>query len=368
MKALVIGGTGPTGPLVVEGLLERGYRVTILHSGKHEVELPGSVEHLHGQVNFIEPMKEVIGPRTFDLVIAMYGRLRYVAEVFKGKTSRFIAIGGAPYKAFVEGLKNPDGVPINISEDAPLFRDKKKNKFTYLITISEDTVMTAHKEGFYNATILRFPMIYGPRQVAPREWSIVRRILDGRGHIIIPDGGLRLERRGYSQNVAHAVLLAVDKPKESAGEIYNVGDETVLSVRDWVETIARALDHEFEFVSMPFSIARPSRPYAGRDFHWVAGIEKIKTELGYREIVPSGEGFKKTVKYYLENRPDPGGVLERNLGDPFDYATEDKFIRDYKEMEIRIREIDWVRYRFDHAYNHPKREKESQSSGKNSNI
>ena len=38
MKALVIGGTGPSGPYIVNGLLERGYDVTILHGGQHEVE------------------------------------------------------------------------------------------------------------------------------------------------------------------------------------------------------------------------------------------------------------------------------------------------------------------------------------------
>ena len=37
--ALVIGGTGPTGPLIVNGLTRRGYKVTILHTGRHETDL-----------------------------------------------------------------------------------------------------------------------------------------------------------------------------------------------------------------------------------------------------------------------------------------------------------------------------------------
>ena len=35
--ALLIGGTGPTGPPIALGLEARGYEVTILHSGNHEV-------------------------------------------------------------------------------------------------------------------------------------------------------------------------------------------------------------------------------------------------------------------------------------------------------------------------------------------
>jgi nucleoside-diphosphate-sugar epimerase len=355
VKALVIGGTGPTGPLVVEGLLKRGYDVTILHRGKHEVEFPETVEHLHGETHFIEPMREALGTRKFDLVIGMYGRLRYVAEVIKERTHRFIGIGGVPYQAFVEGEKSREGVPLFIRENAPLCRDEKKSKFTYLMTMSEEVVMNAHKEGFYAATILRFPMIYGPRQVAPREWCIIRRILDGRRHLIIPDGGLKLERRGYAENAAHAVLLAVDKPEESSGEIFNVGDETIWSLRHWIDLITHILNYEWKLISMPFSIARPSRPYAGRSFHWVPDIEKIKIRMGYRDKVPPEEGLKRTIQWILENRPEPGGEVERGLGDPFDYGMEDRLIRDFEEGLIRIKEKG-PGYRFRHAYEHPKKE------------
>ena len=47
MKALVVGGAGPTGPFIVRGLLDRGYDIAILHRGKHEVEeIPPEVEHM----------------------------------------------------------------------------------------------------------------------------------------------------------------------------------------------------------------------------------------------------------------------------------------------------------------------------------
>ena len=47
-RVLVIGGTGPTGIPLVEGLVERGHAVAILHRGLHERdETPASVEHVH---------------------------------------------------------------------------------------------------------------------------------------------------------------------------------------------------------------------------------------------------------------------------------------------------------------------------------
>lgn len=356
MKALVVGGTGPTGPLVVEGLSKRGYRVTILHSGKHEVEFKVPVEHIHGEPHFLDSLKSMLHGHSFDLVIGMYGRLRYLAEAIKGKTPRFIAVGGMPYEVFVEGNNTKGGVPVLIREDAGLFRDEKKNKFTYMMTVSEENVIEAHREGHYNATILRFPMIYGPRQVAPREWCIIRRILDGRKRLIIPDGGLKLERRGYIDNVAQAVFLAVDKPEISAGQTYNVGDEVIWSVREWASLIAGTMDHQWELVSMPFSIARPSRPYAGRDFHWLPDIDKIRSELGYKDQVPPHEGMMRTIAWYLENRPEPNGEIECALDDPFDYAAEDMLMEKYELLIQSIRDDLPTGYHFHHAYDHPQKE------------
>ncbi len=45
---LVVGGTGPTGRPLVNTLLRNGYRVTIYHTGSHEVKSDADVEHLHG--------------------------------------------------------------------------------------------------------------------------------------------------------------------------------------------------------------------------------------------------------------------------------------------------------------------------------
>ena len=160
MKALVVGGTGPSGPYIVDGLLERGYEVTILHRGTHEVEFSGPVEHLHSDPHFVETLEETLGSRTFDLVVCTYGRLKLVAQVMKGRTPRFIGIGGTGlYRALVHSPRGPVGIPIPIPEDAPLNLDPDLDKMTYLMAVSEQEVMKIHNEGHYNATIFRYPGI-----------------------------------------------------------------------------------------------------------------------------------------------------------------------------------------------------------------
>ena len=354
MKALVVGGTGPTGPFIVEGLLKRGYHVTILHRGTHEVEFSTPVEHLHGDPHFVETLEEILGVRTFDLTIATYGRLRLVAQVMKGRTPRFIAIGAGAYRALVKPSTGSVGIPVPIPEDAPLNLDPELDKFTYLIAISEQEVMKIHKDSYYNATMFRYPHIYGPRQGGPLEWSIIRRILDGRKYLIIPDSGLSLQSHGYAENMAYAVLMAVDKPEESRGEIYNVRDDKLITVRERIEIISRVMNHNWEYIDMPGKMAIPSWPYAYQLYHRVVDITKIKKQLGYRDLVPVEEGIRRTVNWLLSNPPEPGGHTEQNLRDPFDYNAEDRFIEEFRKANARIAEIPFSLGPSYHPMPHPK--------------
>ena len=119
MKALVVGGTGSTGPCIINGLLKRGYEVTMLHRGLHETELPPEVEHLHADPHWMENLKEALEGRSFDLVVSLYGRLRLIAEAIKGRTPRLISAGGAlaVYKGW---LRVTDPHPWYHMEESPV--------------------------------------------------------------------------------------------------------------------------------------------------------------------------------------------------------------------------------------------------------
>ena len=99
--------------------------------------------------------------------------------------------------------------------------------------------MRQHADGNLNVTHFRYPVVYGPWQLRSIifEWTM-QRCRDQRPHAILPDGGLTLLTRGYSENMAYAVLLAVDRPEASAGKIYNCGDDLQFTLAQWVELIA----------------------------------------------------------------------------------------------------------------------------------
>lgn len=361
--ALVVGGTGPTGPYIVNGLRERGYTVAILHRGNHEIdEIPADVEHIHIDPHFLETLTPALAGREFDLCIATYGRIRFISEVMAGKTGRFISAGGMTYRAAADpALVFPRGgaSPFYESDPQPT---EEQSRFFYMIGETERHVLAQHP----NATILRYPYVYGAYQVAPREWSIIRRILDGRKALLLPDGGMGLLMHGYAANVAAAVLAAVDNPERSAGQAYNCGDERQFTLAQLVEIIADEMDVEVETVAIPSHLPGPGRLLLryNRSEHLLTDIQKIRVDLDYKDVVDPEHAIRETTRWYLNNRPEPGGHIERTIADPFNYDLEDRLIHILQESEARLRAEGLDDVQRHHAYAHPKRPGEVDHRGR----
>ena len=342
-RALVIGGTGPSGPYVVNGLVDRGFQTTILHSGNHEPpEIPDAVEHIHTNAFDVDAVASSLGDRTFDVCIATYGRLRANAELLAGRVGQFVSVGGFPgYRGYMNApLFDPPGFPLPTREDGPRIQDPLEDEKGFRIARTEDRLFEAQPK----ATHFRYPWVYGPRQPAPREWAIVRRILDGRDRIIVADGGLSLSSFGYVENVAHALLLAVDQPDEAAGRVYNVADQQVLTLHQVIEVIAASMGHRFDIVSMPWAIAWPARPLVAQPWttHRVVSTARLELELGYRDVVAPTEALGRTAKWLAEHPPEPGGMEETVLQDPFDYAAEDALLAQWDAALAGVREPAWT--------------------------
>src|SRR5260370_9168313 len=124
-------------------------------------------------------------------------------------------------------LSEPRGLPVRIGEDAQTVHTPSEDEKGFRIARTETAVFAHHP----NATHFRYPYVYGPYQLAPREWCVVRRILDHRRRIILADDGLTLHHPGYTENLAHALLLALDQPTAGAGAISPPADAGPLPAR-----------------------------------------------------------------------------------------------------------------------------------------
>ena len=79
---------------------------------------------------------------------------------------------------------------------------------------------------------------------------------------------------------------------------------------------------------MPLALAPHTRALLATSWtnHRVTGIEALRAEVGYRDVVPAVEAFGRTARWLVANPPPPGGREERGLQDPFDYEWEDRLV------------------------------------------
>jgi nucleoside-diphosphate-sugar epimerase len=341
-SVLVIGGTGPTGPHILHGLLHRGFDVTIFHRGTHEPPDLPDVRHIHGDPHFRETIKESLGDASFDVVVAAYGRTRYLAEAFAGRTGHFLAIGGSPrYAGFNEPqLLTPRGPAMPIREDAPsaLALDATASpaiKFAHLMVRTEEAVFDAHPD----ATHFIYPLVYGPRTVWPWEWSVIRRVRDGRHHLFIPDEGLALHERVAARNAAELLLRAIDQPERSKAQRYNAGDERQYSVRQWVELLLEALGADLELISVPSAVVPWVRamylPTANSiSDHALLDTSRARYELGMRDVIGIREAVEELVAWYVRHPVDEAKAPA--FVDTFNYELEDKLLSTWRDASATL--------------------------------
>ncbi|HSC76678.1 MAG TPA: NAD-dependent epimerase/dehydratase family protein [Pseudomonadales bacterium] len=342
MNILVIGGAGVTGTVIVKQLLTHGHDVAILHRGLHAASLPDNVTRIQADPYAKDGLTAALTGKQFDVVIATYGRLRYVAQQLIGVTPRLISVGGAApvYKGWGEMMAaNPwettQPTPLFLSEDHALASAETADPFSMAVRKTEQDVLGFHQAGHFNVTHFRYPLVYGPNNICPAEWGLIRRAREKRTPLILPAGGLTLVSRGFADNIAHAIVLAVENPTASAGQIYNICDEHVIYNQEWVTRLGEIMNHRFDTIDMPFSALpsgfRATPPQLLYRHHCVLDINKIKQQLGYRDVVSVEEALERTVKYYMDNPLADGNEAEQNLGDPFDYVYEDAFIAAWKK-------------------------------------
>lgn len=346
-KALIVGGAGATGRHLAEGLARRGHEVTILHRGVHEPEYLAPYRHVHADPHFSEPVAAALGTECFDLLVLAYGRVERLARLFEGRCGQLVAVGGLPVTSgFVDPaaclpwgvplLADETAVPDSAAELAAIALPAARN-FVAKMRAAEQAVLAANARGAYRGSVVRYARIYGPRSIAAQEWSIVRRVLDGRGHLLLPNAGQAVFTRCAAENAAHLVLLALDRPEVAAGQIFHSGDTDQYSLVQWVRLVLAALDARLEIVGLPPAlnhVAPHFALYGGSMFeHALVSNAKARDLLGYRDVVPAAAAIAASARWWREHGAER--IREMIARDAFDYATEDRVLADLAELARR---------------------------------
>jgi len=150
------------------------------------------------------------------------------------------------------------------------------------------------------STVLRLPMIYGPNDRQFRLSQYLKTMKTSDEIILHSTEAKWRTSRGFVENVAYAITLAIVDQK-AANQIYNVAEDFAFTELDWVKTIKKhnkwngnILVDEAPVVSEGFN---PEQ-------HLVISSKKIRDELGYKEIVSFEKGIQQTISWELANAPE----------------------------------------------------------------
>jgi nucleoside-diphosphate-sugar epimerase len=304
MRVLILGGTGLTGPYVVRRLAGLGHEVTVFHRGGHEADLPPAVRHIHGSMDDLPPALREAGP---DVVVHMWAmteqHARIFVDCFGGVVGRAVVISsGDVYRAYGR-LKGSDAGPpdpVPLSEEAPLRQSRYPYGGEYDKILVEQVLRA---QSALPVTILRFPAVYGPNDAHRfRPW--VRPMLVGVPELKVQDGFARWRwTHGYAEDVAGAVVLAAIHFR-AAGRTYNVGEPETPTWAERLRELGQAAGWRGRIVPVPAEELPPDqRSPLDLAQNLVTDTRRIRDELGYREVVPRAEGYRRTVEWEASPRP-----------------------------------------------------------------
>ncbi|MBX3318615.1 MAG: NAD-dependent epimerase/dehydratase family protein [Nitrospira sp.] len=153
-----------------------------------------------------------------------------------------------------------------------------------------------HRVYGIKTVVLRLTNTYGPRMrvVDARQTFLgiwIRNILEGRP-IAIFGSGAQVRDFNYVDDVVDALMLAA-LSSESAGEIYNLGAEQPISLKETAELLIRCHGRG-TYQLVPFPPERKSIDIG--DYY--GDFRKISSHLNWKPSVSLADGLMQTITYY----------------------------------------------------------------------
>ena len=337
MRILLVGGNGFIGSPLMHELRGSGHKVAIFHRRTYAGSTGADVVQIQGDRNRIADYRiqlQRFSPDVIvDLILSSGEQAHQLMKAVRGVAPRVIAISSMDvYRAWgvLHGVEPGPLDPLPLTEDSPLRTVRSlyapetlmmlQSTFSW---VDEDYDKIAVEEAILNdpvvsGTVLRLPMVYGPGDHLHRFFPLLKRCADGRSSILLPDDFAAWRGpRGYVENIAHAIALAATSD-QAAGRVYNICEEPTLPELDWQARIAKQINWPGRFVVLPRERTPKHLLLPGNAAqHVVATSDRIRTELGYKELVEIEEAIQRTAAWEQRNPPSTINLQQ------FDYDAED---------------------------------------------
>ena len=260
-RAVVLGGTGGIGSAVVRELLDvsgRGgddWQVDVLARRGGDVAdslTAAGATFTPGDRRDTQVLRDLLRPGA-DLLVDTVGATRDDAAQL------------LPYLGDVGSTVFVSSKAVYVDEQGRHANSLDKPVFPAAVTEIQPTVTPADtdpttRDGYAAAkvaaeqllldhgapvTVLRPSKAYGVGIGRPREWFVVRRVLDGRERVLLADHGRGVDHTTAASGIGSLVRLVASAPDR---RILNVADETAPTALEIVRTVANHLDHRFDEV------------------------------------------------------------------------------------------------------------------------
>lgn len=330
MKVLFIGGTGIISTACTTLAIERGFDLTLLTRGKHEVNLPNQARILSGDVNAPE-LATKLSREEFDVVVDWIAftpaDIERDIKLFRARTRQFIFISSASV------YQKPPSHYL-ITESTPLanpYWDYSRNKIA-----CEELLTRAYRDEAFPATIIRPSLTYGETLVplilnswAEMSYTAVDRILRGE-ELIVPGDGTSLWVLTHNTDFAKG-LIGLLGNEQAIGHAFHITSDEVLTWNQIFKIVGSAAGVEPKLVHIPSDFIVGCMPEKEGSLLGDKSLSVVFDNTKIKRFVPDycatttfAQGIRKSLAWFDAEPARKRIDHEAN-------ATWDKLIAAYKK-------------------------------------
>lgn len=296
-KILITGGTVFVSKFVSSYYVKKGYDVYVLNRNNHK-QVEGVTLIEGDRHNLKDKLKKYSFDAVLDITAYTKEDVKSLVEAL-GEFKDYILISSSA--VYPETLKQPFKEEQQVGPNI-FWKDYGVNK------LEAENYLRKHVPQSY---ILRPPYLYGPMENLYREPFVFDCAMEDRPFYVPKDGKMILQFFHVNDLCKFLDILMEKHPKE---HIFNVGNENVVDINEWVKLCYEAVGKKAEIINV-YEDYNVRKYFPFHDYGYKLDVSKQKELMG--ETKDLGEGLKETYAWYIENKDD---VNKRNYID---------FIREY---------------------------------------